>query len=96
MITEIAILYIKENESNLFESAFGKAQTIIASMKGYIEHELQKCMGQENKYVLIVRWQSLEDHTKGFRKHEKYTEWKGLLHQFYEPFPIVEHYQKVS
>ena len=64
-------------------------------MKGYIEHELLKCLEADNKYVLMVRWQTLEDHTEGFRKSDDYKEWKNLLHHFYELFPNVEHYKKI-
>jgi len=95
MITEIAVLNIKKNESNMFETAFNKAQSIISSMNGYIEHELLKCLETENKYLLIVRWQTLQDHTEGFRKSDKYHDWKKLLHHFYDPFPNVEHYEKI-
>jgi heme-degrading monooxygenase HmoA len=96
MITEIAVLNIKENQSKLFETAFVKAQPIISSMKGYIQHELLKCMEAEDKYLLIVQWQTLEDHTEGFRKSVEYNEWKNLLHHFYEPFPVVEHYKPLN
>ena len=95
MITEVAILYIKKNESSLFEDAFAKAEIIIGSMKGYIEHELLKCIEETDKYLLIVKWQTIEDHVEGFRKNEKYEEWKKLLHHFYNPFPVVEHYKKI-
>jgi len=95
MITEIALLNIQLGESAAFEAAFGEAQKIISSMHGYKEHELQKCLEQENKYLLIVRWQTLEDHTKGFRNSSEYQQWKKLLHHFYDPFPVVEHYIKV-
>ena len=95
MITEVAVLNIKKNESEMFETAFEEAQLIISSMKGYIEHELLKCLEEANKYLLIVRWQNLEDHTEGFRKNTQYSEWKNLLHHFYEPFPIVVHYKKI-
>ena len=96
MITEIAFLHIQEKESDLFEKAFSKAQTIISSMKGYIEHELLKCIEEADEYLLIVRWEKIEDHTEGFRKHEKYGEWEKLLHHFYNPFPVVEHYKKIT
>lgn len=95
MITEIALLYIKKNEEDLFESAFEKAQQIISKMTGYISHELLKCIEEENKYALLVRWNTVEDHTEGFRKKEEYMDWKNLLHHFYNPFPVVEHYQKI-
>ncbi len=94
MITEIAFLHVKEKEENLFESAFGKAQKIISKANGYIEHELLKCKEEENKYVLIVRWNTIEDHVEGFKKSKAYLDWKNLLHHFYNPFPVVEHYQK--
>ena len=95
MITEVALLKIKKDQSELFETVFEKAQNIISSMKGYIEHELLKCLETKDKYMLIVRWQRLEDHTEGFRKSEQYAEWKNLLHRFYDPFPNVEHYKKI-
>lgn len=95
MITEIVLLYTRENESDLFEKAFGQAQKIISKMKGYLEHELQKCIEEKNKYVLIVRWNTIEDHMEGFRKNEAYKEWRSLLHHFYDPFPVAEHYQKI-
>ncbi len=95
MITEIALLNIIPGESVKFEIAFGEAQKIISSMNGFIDHELQKCLEKENKYLLKVRWQKLEDHTVGFRNSNEYKYWKKLLHHFYDPFPVVEHYKKI-
>lgn len=95
MTTELAILHIRNGEDKAFEEAFCKAQQFISCSRGYISHELQKCVEEENKYFLLVHWQTLEDHTKGFRKSNEYNKWKWLLHHFYEPFPVVEHYQKV-
>ncbi len=60
-------------------------------MKGYICHDVLKCMEEENKYLLLVAWETLEDHEIGFRKSEEYQEWKKLLHHFYDPFPTVQH-----
>ena len=94
MILEVAILKIKPNMNQEFEAAFRQASSIIASMPGYIEHNLQQCIEVDNQYLLLVNWQTLEDHTVGFRQSEKYQTWKELLHHFYEPFPVVEHYKK--
>ena len=95
MILEIAILDVKEEKVAEFEPTFKKADKIISSMKGYISHELQKCMETKNRYILLVKWEKLEDHTVGFRESKEYQEWKALLHHFYEPFPLVEHYKTV-
>ena len=96
MILEVAILQIKHGESLEFEKSFQKASSIISSMKGYIEHEIQKCIEDPEKYILLVKWETLEDHVEGFRNSKEYQEWKSLLHHYYDPFPIVEHYEKVN
>lgn len=93
MILEVAILNIIDGRQLDFENAFKQAQTIISSMQGYISHELQKCMETDNRYILLVKWETLEAHTVGFRSSSEYQEWKALLHHFYNPFPIVEHYR---
>ena len=96
MILELAILNVRRGRAAEFERAFRDAQRIISSMFGYVSHELQRCLEVEDKYVLLVRWQRLEDHTEGFRGSDEYQEWKRLLHHFYDPFPTVEHYELVD
>jgi heme-degrading monooxygenase HmoA len=92
MILEIAQLQIKPGQTAAFESAFAQAQRIIASMPGYISHELQRCVEHAHQYMLLVRWRTLEDHMVGFRQSPQYQEWRTLLHHFYDPFPTVLHY----
>ena len=96
MILEVAILNVKPGQESPFESAFGEARSIIASMPGFISIELQHCLKKKSQYLLLVKWQKLEDHTVGFRQSSQYQKWKKLLHHFYEPFPTVEHYEKVN
>ena len=55
-ILEVAILNIKKGLSSDFEETFQIAQKIISSMKGYISHDLKKCVEQEDKYILLVHW----------------------------------------
>ena len=95
MILEVAILNVKLNQEIEFEAAFEKAQKIVSSMNGYVSHQLQRCIEKNNQYILLINWETLEDHTKGFRESREYQEWCALLHHFYDPFPRVEHYQNV-
>ena len=95
MILEIALLNVKPGQSAEFEKAFGQAQAIIASMPGYRSHQLQRCLEVSDKYALLVYWETLEDHTVGFRQSAEYQEWRRLLHHFYDPFPTVEHFEPV-
>jgi heme-degrading monooxygenase HmoA len=96
MILEVAPLQIRPGQAAAFEAAFRQAQAIIAGMPGYIEHELQRCLEKEGQYILLVRWERLEDHQVGFRQSPQYQEWKRLLHHFYDPFPTVLHYEAVE
>ncbi len=64
-------------------------------MPGYVSHELQRCVERPSEYILLVCWETLEAHEVGFRKSAEYQQWKLLLHHFYEPFPVVSHYQAV-
>ena len=86
MVLELAILNVVPSKETEFELAFAEARGIIAAMPGFISLELQKCVEQSNRYVLLVRWARIEDHTVGFRQSAPYQRWKALLHHFYDPF----------
>lgn len=95
MILESAILHVKPELQELFERDFQTAGQYISSIKGYIKHSLSKCVEQSDKYLLSVEWETLEDHTVGFRESPQYLKWKKLLHHYYDPFPTVEHYTTI-
>ncbi|MBB2150412.1 antibiotic biosynthesis monooxygenase family protein [Pedobacter gandavensis] len=95
MILEVAILDVIPQHSLSFEKDFEKASSIISSMKGYLGHQLQRCLELSSRYILLVNWDQLEDHTIGFRQSPAYQDWKALLHKYYNPFPTVEHYEVV-
>ncbi len=92
MILEVAILNVIPGQEPAFEAAFTRAIPILTGTSGCISHELRRSIEHPGRYVLLVRWQRLEDHTVGFRGSPQYQEWKALLHHFYDPFPTVEHY----
>jgi heme-degrading monooxygenase HmoA len=96
MVLEVAILNVRAGESAAFEAAFREAQFIIAASPGYKRHELRRCVETDDRYLLLVWWDTLESHTEGFRGSAAYTEWRERLHPFYDPFPTVEHYMAVS
>jgi heme-degrading monooxygenase HmoA len=57
-ILEVAPLRVRAGQSAEFEAAFREAQRIIASMPGYVSHELGRCVERRDEYVLLVRWDS--------------------------------------
>ncbi|WP_151735764.1 antibiotic biosynthesis monooxygenase family protein ['Paenibacillus yunnanensis' Narsing Rao et al. 2020] len=96
MILEAAMLQVKAGLTAEFENSFRAASPLISSIEGYLGHELKRCVEDDHKYLLLVRWRSLEDHTVGFRESPQYQEWKALLHHYYSPFPVVEHFTDIN
>ena len=96
MITEVVILDVVSGTEQEFETAFREASGIIANTAGYSSHQLQHCLEKQNRYLLLVQWETLEAHTVGFRGSPQYQEWKKRLHHFYDPFPTVEHYELIQ
>ncbi len=95
MIVEHALLTVRPGTESDFESAFAHAKPIIAAMPGFERLTLSRCLERPGRYLLLVEWQRLQDHTEGFRGSPQYHDWRRLLHHFYDPFPTVEHYQQV-
>ncbi len=95
MILEAAVLPVVAGREAEFEAAFREDSPIIASMPGYLGHELQRCIEAPERYLLLVRWETLEAHTVGFRGSPEYQRWRALLHHFYDPFPVVEHFEAI-
>ncbi len=96
MILEVAILDVIPGQESDFQRSFAEAQEIISSMPGYISHDLKRCIEKPSRYVLLVNWEKLEDHTVGFRGSPQFQKWKALLHHYYDPFPEVEHYHDIG
>lgn len=92
MILEAAILTVRPERDAAFAAALVQAQPLIAASPGFRGMEVRPCVEQSHRYLLLVWWQRLADHTEGFRKSERYQDWKALLHSFYDPFPTVEHF----
>jgi heme-degrading monooxygenase HmoA len=95
MILEVAILNIRPGQGEAFEAAFRQAAPLIAATPGYLSHELQKCLETPDRYILLAYWETVEAHTIGFRQSPEYQAWKKLLHHFYDPFPVVEHFESI-
>jgi heme-degrading monooxygenase HmoA len=92
MILELAVLDVRPAEEEVFEAAMRQARPLIEATPGFAGIELRRCLEVSNRYVLLVKWEKLEDHTVGFRQSDRYETWRGLLHHFYDPFPTVQHY----
>lgn len=93
MILEHAVLPVIPGREDEFLASFAEARQIISAVDGFVSLSLDRCIERSNEFLLLVRWESLEDHTIGFRGSPEYARWKALLHHFYDPFPEVTHFE---
>jgi heme-degrading monooxygenase HmoA len=96
MILEFAQITIRPGSESKFETVFPAAIKVLGSSKGYLSHELRRSVETPNRYALLVQWQTLEDHTVGFRGSPAFTEWRAHIGPFLESPPVVEHFQAVA
>lgn len=92
MILEHAILHVRPGESPAFLLALEEALPLIKATPGFIRLDVKPCLEAADRFLLLVEWETLEDHTVGFRGSDRYPLWRAKLHRFYDPFPVVEHY----
>jgi heme-degrading monooxygenase HmoA len=92
MILEHAVLEVKAGQDLAFEAAMREAVQFISASEGFLKIEVKPCLETPGRYLLLVQWTTVEAHEIGFRGSERYRQWKDLLHGFYEPFPVVQHY----
>jgi heme-degrading monooxygenase HmoA len=95
VITEHAVLPVRPGQAAAFVEAMDRAKAIIAASPGFISLRVARCLERPDTFVLLVEWETLEAHTVGFRGSEAYQEWRALLHHFYDPAPVVEHFETV-
>ncbi len=96
MVLERAAIRITPGREAEFETAFEQAQLVIAAAKGFAGLTLSRGVESPGAYLLLVEWQTLEDHTVGFRESPAFGEWRGLIGQFFDGAPDVEHFVQVA
>lgn len=92
MIIEHALLQVRSGEDAAFEVAMAEAKPLIASSPGFAGLEVRPAAEAPGLYLLLVRWNAIADHRDGFRKSKRYTQWRDLLHRFYDPMPTVTYF----
>jgi heme-degrading monooxygenase HmoA len=95
VITEHALLEVIPGRESAFVDAMEHAKALIAASPGFVSLRVERGVERPSCFLLLVEWEELEDHTEGFRGSAAYEEWRAALHHFYDPFPVVEHFQAV-
>jgi len=97
MILEIADIRIQPGRQAAFEQAVQLGlSTVFPKAKGFRGHQVRHSIESPERYVLLLEWETLEDHTVGFRGSALYTQWRGLVSEFFAQPPFVEHFELVG
>ena len=96
MVLEHAVLNVKEGQEDAFMVALAEAKNLIARTDGFIGLEVSRCIEDPSTFLLLVEWETLEDHMVNFREGPDFEAWRAALHPFYEPFPVVQHFTTVE
>lgn len=95
-VLEHAVLEVRPGQEGDFEEALDQALPIIRSATGCLRASVSRCLERSNRFLLLVEWERLEDHDPGFRSSPEFPQWRALLHHFYDPMPVVEHFTAVG
>lgn len=91
MVLEHAVITIRPGTNQDFEAALAEARQYIAAAHGFRSLALHRGVERDNEYVLLVEWDTLDDHMTGFRGSEGFTAWRALIGPFFESQPVGTH-----
>lgn len=93
MILELADIRIQPGQQAAFEEAIARGlSTVAVRAKGYRGAKVNHGIENPERYVLQIFWDTLEDHTVGFRQSPLFAEWRGIVGPFFAAPPLVEHF----
>ena len=97
MILELADLRIQPGQNAAFEEAIQRGlKTVIQQAKGFQGYKVNKGIENTERYVLQIFWDTLEDHTVGFRESPAFAEWRAIVGPFFAAPPVVEHFDLLT
>ncbi len=97
MILELADIRIHPGQNAAFEEAIQRGlSAVIGHAKGCQGYKVNRGLESPERYILQVFWDTLEDHTVGFRQSEAFTQWRAIVGPFFAAPPVVEHFDLVT
>lgn len=97
MILELADIRIHEGQGAAFEEAIERGlTTVISQAKGFGGFKVNRGIESPQRYILQIFWETLEDHTVGFRQSELFSQWRAIIGPFFASPPTVEHFELVT
>lgn len=96
MVLEHALITVRPDSHAEFEAAMAKARGVISQAHGFRSFRLHRGVEAPDRYLLLVEWDTLEDHTVGFRESPAFLEWRSHIGPYFDSPPTVDHYDPVA
>jgi heme-degrading monooxygenase HmoA len=94
MILEVADIRITPGSNAAFEAAIARGlAAVLTRARGFIGHQVQRGIESPDRYLLLIRWQTVENHTVDFRQGPLFAEWRSHIGPFLAAPPHVEHFE---
>ena len=96
MILELADIRIAPGQQAAFDEAIERGvRSVISQARGFRGFQVQKGVESPERYLLMIEWDSLEDHTVAFRGSAAFAEWRAIVGPFFVSPPQVEHFTRL-
>jgi heme-degrading monooxygenase HmoA len=97
MILELADIRIQPGQNAAFEEAIQRGlATVISQARGFNGFKVNRGIESPGRYLLQIFWDTLEDHTVGFRESPAFAQWRAIAGPFFAAPPTVEHFELVA
>jgi heme-degrading monooxygenase HmoA len=92
MVIEVADIRILPGKQAEFDAAIQAANRVLSGLQGYLGHRLLKGIDSADRYLLMIEWATVKDHTVGFRQSPVFVEWRAMIGPFFAALPVIEHF----
>lgn len=97
MILEHADIRIHTGQQAAFDEAIQRGlKSVISQAKGFQGFKVNKGIEHPERYLLMIFWDTLEDHTVHFRQSPAFAEWRAIVGPFFAAPPVVEHFELLA
>ena len=97
MILEIADIRVVAGKEAEFDAAIQHGvETVASKAKGFRGYKVNKGIESPDRYVLMIYWDTLENHTVDFRGGPLFPQWRAIVGPFFAAPPVVEHFELVG
>jgi len=97
MILEHCDLEIDPSKQKDFEEAIVRGvETVISKAKGFQGYKVNHSLETPARYLLLIYWDTLENHTVDFRGSAAFADWRAIVGPYFVKPPHVEHMTLVS